>query len=239
MLRKEQQLSTNYYSCLSPPTCQVEEQDESVNIKAGKGAVRFEAPQNKNKHAARLERYHQAKENKKALQAGQATQYREIPWADMKQAISNTMEMTIPPTLRRTKRDKASISKLVYVLDYDNDDLRCGIMKGTIPSTVMDSGCTSNVGTSNDPCQRTGVASNKVFILPSGQVLTASEMATYPFKLRAPAADVHITPGITSNSLLSTGKCADANYITVFDKEQVNVYNVNDVTISVTRGEIL
>ncbi len=64
-------------------------------------------------------------------------------------------------------------------------------------------------------------------------------MATYPFKLRAPAADVHITPGITSNSLLSTGKCADANYITVFDKEQVNVYDVNDVTISVTRGAIL
>jgi hypothetical protein len=70
MLRKEQQLSTNYYSCLSPPTCQVEEQDESVNIEAGKGAVRFEVPQNKNKHAARLVRYHQAKENKKALQAG-------------------------------------------------------------------------------------------------------------------------------------------------------------------------
>jgi len=157
----------------------------------------------------------------------------------MKKAISNTMEMTIPPTLRRTKRDKASISKRVYVLDYDNDNVRCGIMNGTIPSTVMDSGCTSNVGTSKDPCQRTGVSSNKVFILPGRQVLTASEMATYPFKLRAPAANVHITPGITSNSLLSTGKCADANYITVFDKEQVNVYDVNDVTISVTRGAIL
>ncbi len=103
----------------------------------------------------------------------------------------------------------------------------------------MDSGCTSNVGTEDDPCKRTGVASNKVFILPSGQALTSSEMATYPFMLRAPAADVHITPGITSNSLLSTGKCADADYITVFDKEQVNVYDVNDVTISVTRGALL
>jgi hypothetical protein len=50
---------------------------------------------------------------------------------------------------------------------------------------------------------------------------------------------VHITPGITSNSLLSTGKCADANYITVFDKEQVNAYDVNNVTISVTRGSLL
>jgi hypothetical protein len=157
----------------------------------------------------------------------------------MKQAISNTLEMTIPPTLRRTKRDKASISERVYVLDYNDDDIRCGIMNGTIPSTVMDSGCTSNVGTEDDPCRRTGVASNKVFILPGGQALTSSEMATYPFNLRAPAADVHITPGITSNSLLSTGKCADADYITVFDKQQVNVYDVNDVTISVSRGALL
>ena len=105
--------------------------------------------------------------------------------------------------------------------------------------TVMDSGCTSNVGTEDDPCKRTGVASNKVFILPGGQALTSFEMATYPFNLRAPAANVHITPGITSNSLLSTGKCANANYITVFDKQQVNVYDVNDVTISVSRGALL
>ena len=157
----------------------------------------------------------------------------------MKQAISNTLEMTIPPTIRQAKRDKASIRERVYVLDYDDDNIRCGIMNGTIPSTVMDSGCTSNVGTENDPCKRTGVASNKVFILPGGQTLAASEMTTYPFNLRAPAADVHITPGITSNSLLSTGKCADADYITVFDKEQVIVYDVNDVTISVTRGALL
>ena len=157
----------------------------------------------------------------------------------MKHAISNTLEMTTPPTLLRAKRDKASIRERVYVLDYDNDNIRCGIMNGTIPTTEMDSGCTSNVGTEDDPCKRTGVASNKVFILPGGQALAASKMATYPFTLRSPSFDVHITPGITSNSLLSTGKCADANYITVFDKEQVNVYNINHVTISVTRGALL
>ena len=119
-------LANNYYSCLSPPTCQVEEQDEPVHIEAGKGSVRFEVPQKKNKHAAKLEKYHQAKANKQALQASRATQYREIPWEDMKHAISNTVEMTIPPTLRRTKRDKATLSERVYVLDYDDDKIRCG-----------------------------------------------------------------------------------------------------------------
>jgi hypothetical protein len=157
----------------------------------------------------------------------------------MKHAIANTLEMTIPPTLHQAKRDKATLSERVYVLDYNNDKIHCGIMNGTIPSTVMDSGCKSNLGTEDNPCKSTGVESKKVFILPGRQALAASKMATYPFNLCAPASNVHITPGITSNSLLSTGKCADANYITVFYKEQVNVYDVNDVTITVTRGALL
>jgi hypothetical protein len=39
--------------------------------------------------------------------------------------------------------------------------------------------------------------------------------------------------------LLSTSKFADANYITIFDKEAVNIYDANDTTITVTRGAIL
>ena len=117
-------------------------------------------------------------------------------------------------------------------MDYDDNNIRCGVMNGTIPSTVVDSGWTSNVGTKDDPCKRTGVASNKVFILSGGQALATSEMATYPFNLLAPAPEVHITPGITSNSLLSTGKCADAGYITVFNKEQVKINNFNNFTIT-------
>jgi hypothetical protein len=64
-------------------------------------------------------------------------------------------------------------------------------------------------------------------------------MAKYPFKICQPASEVHITPGITSNSLLSTSKFAEADYNTVFNKEQVNIYDVNNVVISVTRGAIL
>jgi hypothetical protein len=58
--------------------------------------------------------------------------------------------------------------------------------------------------------QQTGVASDKVFILPGGQKVAATEIATYPFQLSAPASKVHITPGIISNSLMSTGKLAEA-----------------------------
>ena len=96
---------------------------------------------------------------------------------------------------------------------------------------------TSNIGTENDPCTRTGAASNTIFILPGGQaLLSAPEIATFPFNRCVPASDVHITQGFMSNSLLSTIELADANYIPVVVKQQVNVYNVN---VLVMRGAIL
>ena len=111
-------------------------------------------------------------------------------------------------------------------------------MDGTIPSTVADSGCTSGVGTSDDPSRRMGVTSDKEFLLPGGKILAATEIAEYPFNVRDPAKQLHITPGITTNSLLNTNKFAEANYITIFDKEEVNIYDVNDTIITVTRGAI-
>jgi hypothetical protein len=197
-----------------------------------------------------LERYHRAKANKQALIATRDTQYREIPWADMKlalesrkgteSALSTALAVSTMASLRRTKRDKVPRKELVYVIDYNDDEMRCGVLNGTIPLTVPDSGASSSIGTENDTCQRTGQQSNKVFILPSGQAVTASEVAEYPFKVRNPAAQVHITLGVTSSSLMSTNQFAIADYITVFDKEEeVNVYDAYDIKITVTRGAIL
>ena len=196
-----------------------------------------------------MESRHLAKQNKQALKATRDTQYREIPWADMKVALearngkkselSTTIAAATLASLRRSKRDKVPRKELVYVIDYNDDEMRCGVVNGTIPYCVPDSGTTSSIGTKNDPCRRTGLQSNKVFILPSGQAVTASEVAEYPFKVRKPASEVHITPGVTSNSLMSTNQFAVAGYITVFDKEEVNVYDANDVQITVTRGALL
>ena len=69
--------------------------------------------------------------------------------------------------------------------------------------------------------------------------MAATEIADYPFNVRDPAKQLHIMPGITTNSLLSTNKFAEANYIMIFDKEEVNIYDVNDTVITVTRGAIL
>jgi hypothetical protein len=112
-------------------------------------------------------------------------------------------------------------------------------MDGTIPSMIANSGTTSGVRTKDNPSHRTGEPSNKQFILPSGQLIQATEKAEYPFNVRAPANELHITPGISQLLLLSTGKYADANYITVFDKDTVNVYDANNTVITVTKEAIL
>jgi hypothetical protein len=54
-----------------------------------------------------------------------------------------------------------------------------------------------------------------------------------------PANKLHITPGVSQHSLLSTGKFANANYITVFEKEMVNIYDANDTIFTVSKGTIL
>ena len=69
--------------------------------------------------------------------------------------------------------------------------------------------------------------------------MPATKIAEYPFTIRAPANELHITPGVSQHSLLSTSKYADANYITIFDKDTVNIYDANDTEITATKGTIL
>ena len=92
------------------------------------------------------------------------------------------------------------------MISVDDEELRQGIMDGTIPSTIADSGAISGVGTKDNPSHRTGKPSDKWFILPGREVIQATEKAEYPFNVRAPANELHITPGVSQHSLLSMGK---------------------------------
>ena len=131
----------NYYSCLAPPACQVEEQviTQEINIEPGKGSIRFELPKTKSKnksYKSQMERCHWAKANKQAFKATRDTQYREIPWADMKIAIaarkttndnlSSVMAAATLASLRRDKRDKVPRKDLVYV--STTTMTRCGVV---------------------------------------------------------------------------------------------------------------
>ena len=51
--------------------------------------------------------------------------------------------------------------------------LKRGIMNGSIPSAVSDTGATSTAGAPQDPFEETTTLSSKVFILPTGGTVTA------------------------------------------------------------------
>jgi hypothetical protein len=125
----------------------------------------------------------------------------------------------------------------VYFHDYAK--LKRGVLNRTIPSAIVDSGATSSVSTPTDPFSATGRTSNKIFRLPNGATEAASEIRELATKVRAPARDVHITPGIAESSLISTSRFSDAGYATIFAGDQVNIYDQNDMIITVSRGAIL
>lgn len=123
------------------------------------------------------------------------------------------------------------------------NELKQGVLDGTIPSAIADSGATSSVGTKRDKKRNafveTGRQSDKVFRMPNGEVEEASDVDELQHDVRHPAKDVHIVPGIERDSLLSIPKFADANYVAIFDKDEVNIYDANKTTIVVSRGAIL
>ena len=121
--------------------------------------------------------------------------------------------------------------------------LKQGVLDGSIPSAIADSGATSSVGTKRDKKRNafvaTGRQSAKAFRMPNSEVEEASDMDELQHNVRHPAKDVHIIPGIERDSLLSIPKFADANYVAIFDKDEVNIYDANKTTIVVSRGAIL
>jgi hypothetical protein len=67
----------------------------------------------------------------------------------------------------------------------------------------------------------------------------ANDMDKLQHNVRHPPKDVHIVPGIKRDSLLSIPKFVNANYIAIFDKDEVHIYNANKTSILVSRGAIL
>jgi hypothetical protein len=75
--------------------------------------------------------------------------------------------------------------------------------------------------------------------MPNGKVEEASDIDELHHDVHHPAKDIHIIPGIERNSLLSISKFVDAHYITIFDKDEINIYNANITTIIVSHCAII
>ena len=86
---------------------------------------------------------------------------------------------------------------------------------GKINTEVFNSGATSNCGMLRDDFILTSEKSNKIFHVPTGTTAPASFKAKLHHMFRDPAFTVDMVPNLKHNSLMSAGKIADAQYITV------------------------
>ncbi len=123
------------------------------------------------------------------------------------------------------------------------NELKIGVLNGTIPSAFADSRATSNVCTTKD-CARqafiaTGQQSDKAFRMPNGSIEEATALDALQHSLRAPARDIHIVPYIERDSLLSVSKFVDTNYIAIFNKDEVKIFDANNTEVTVSHAAIL
>ena len=112
----------------------------------------------------------------------------------------------------------------------EEEQLKKGILNGSIPSGVSNTGATSTTGKENDPFEQTNIKSNKIFHLPTGSTTAASKIAKLCLNVRKPAKTVDIVPEL-DQTLLSGSKFADAGYTVVNDKNEVNFYDAETVKI--------
>ena len=116
--------------------------------------------------------------------------------------------------------------------------LRMGVLCGSVPSAVSDTGASASAFKPSDPTIATGIKSNTSFGGAFGDLAMATTVNKLYHELREPARSVHIVPQV-KDSLFSTGKCVDADYIAIYDKSEVNYYDAKTTKITVSNDAVL
>ena len=91
---------------------------------------------------------------------------------------------------------------------------------------VSDSGNTGHYITPTTPCTNKQTATQPIPIkMPNEEIITSSHIALLPqHNLPEKARQAHIFPGL-QKPLISIGTLCDNNYIAVFDKKRVTIYD--------------
>ncbi|KAL7527578.1 hypothetical protein ACHAWF_006212 [Thalassiosira exigua] len=94
--------------------------------------------------------------------------------------------------------------------------IRVAVERGDIPSAVADSRATLSCGMTGDPYIHTDEPSGKMFHMPDGNTAAAANKSKLHHEVRGPSRTVDMVHAPEHNSLLSTGKFAEAGYATLF-----------------------
>jgi hypothetical protein len=115
---------------------------------------------------------------------------------------------------------------------------RMGVLSGSIPSAVSDTGASASALKPSDPTIATGIQSNTSFGGAFGDLAVATTVNKLYHQLWGPARSVHIVPQV-KDSLFSTGKYVDADYIAIYGKLEVNYYDTKTTKITVSNDAVL
>ena len=150
------------------------------------------------------------------------------------------------------KRTKKKLDRRLATVDKLRRLIECGsiatedweeanhlIQQGRIHSAVYDSGATSHCGRTCDPFRRTARKSNKIFHIPDGNTIQATDEAKLHHQVREPARTVHMVPSLKHNSLLSASKFADAGYISILTPTEVIILEEDKYAQHVPKEAIL
>ena len=75
--------------------------------------------------------------------------------------------------------------------------------------------------------------------MPNGSTVPASDVCKLDHPLQDPARMVNMVPGLVDSSLLSTSKLASADYITVYYRKKVNMYDGHNTKIIASKEAVL
>ena len=123
------------------------------------------------------------------------------------------------------------------------------MVNGQIKTGIVDAGASASCGEPEiSDCgsfrikgnlfNSTGRKSDKIFKYAGGQVAAADDINEFKFDVRDAAKEVHMVPGI-QNTLISTNQFAKDNYACIFDKDMVNIYDMNNTKITISRSAVL
>ena len=117
--------------------------------------------------------------------------------------------------------------------------LKAEVLDDIVLSGISDTGETSSAGYMGDPLIQTSTQLENVFRGPIGGKNCASNIAKLEHDLQEPAKSVDMVPGLASDTLLSGSKFADADYISIYDPLEVNIYDAKTTKIIVTEKAVL
>ncbi len=170
----KQSLASIFYSCLSPPSCQVKEHEpDDLSV----------APHNNHvKKKVEFSDHIDIQPTIPPATANKIAQQCACHISKRREFRSTNIIANIATNLPQTRQ---------YIIGVDDDILHSGMEDGSIPSTVADNACTLGVGTKDDLCPRTGRASHKRFILPGREIKQAIKVAESFQGVRPSARTTH------------------------------------------------